>query len=113
IAHAHRGGLVRGRASDDGQRDEATEDHTGPRESKLHVPSLLTFVPADRRSIRLQRHCAHFPILFLIGGIVLRYCAIASRSAFVRSLYPASVPSMTSPMRLPATSPSGLLPVPR
>ena len=55
----------------------------------------------------------YFPILLRIGGMLLRYWAIAARSAWVRSLYPASVPSITSAIRPPATSPSGLLPLPR
>src|SRR5205807_6432512 len=74
-------------------------------------PSSRVAIPS--RLLLVEGRSAHLPILFLIGGIVLRYRAIASRSALVRSLNPDSVPSMTSPMSPPATSPSGLLPVPR
>src|SRR5262249_25123058 len=86
-----------------------------PRPSR-HVASSFSRVEAPRGSRRyVYWRYVYFgtTILFRIGGSVFKYWAIATRSALVRSLYPASVPSITSPMRPPATSPSGLLPLPR
>src|SRR6266508_4544619 len=72
IAGPH-GGRLAGRAADDGQRDEAPEDDTGPHVSELHLVSSFSRFHLGRFHPVVEGHCAPLPILFLTAGIVLRY----------------------------------------